>query len=52
LSDSYDGESLKINEYYQPQPRRVRRERRENPKDTRVDLPHFYGNENVETYLD
>ena len=38
-----------MNEYYQPQPRRTRRE---NPKETRVDLPHFYGKKNVETYLD
>jgi len=36
LSDSYGEESLRMNEYYQPQPRRVRRERKEN----------------VETYLD
>jgi len=49
LRDSYGEESLRMNEYYQPQPRRVRRE---NPKETRVDLPHFYGKENVETYLD
>jgi len=26
--------------------------RRENPKETRVDLPHFHVNENVETYLE
>ena len=45
----FEEKSPKINEYYQPQPRRVRRE---NPKETRVDLPHFHGNENVETYLD
>ncbi|XP_068475117.1 uncharacterized protein [Phaseolus vulgaris] len=38
-----------MNEYYQPPPRRTRRER---PKETRVDLPHVYGKENVETYLD
>jgi len=44
LSDSYGEESLIMNEYYQPQ--------RSIPKETRVDLPHFYGKENVETYLD
>jgi len=49
LSDSYAEESLRMNEYYKPQPRRTRRE---NPKESRVDLPHFYGKENFETYLD
>ena len=49
LNDSYAEESLRMNEYYQPQPRRTRRE---NPKETRLDLPHFYGKENVETYLE
>jgi len=38
-----------MNGYYQPPPRRTRRE---SPKKTRVDLPHFYGKENVEIYLD
>ena len=49
LSDSYVEESLRMNEYYQPQPRRTKIE---NPKETKVDLPHFYGKENIETYLD
>ena len=49
MSDSYAEESLRMNEYHQPQPRRTRKE---NPKETRVDLPHFYGKENVETYLE
>ena len=43
FSDSYGEESLIMNEYYQPQPRRVKRERKENSKEVRVDLPHFYG---------
>jgi len=34
LCDSYVEESLRMNEYYKPQPRRTRRE---NPKETRVD---------------
>ena len=34
MSDSYGEESLKMNEYYQPQPRRVRREEKENSKGT------------------
>jgi len=51
LNESYGEESLKIKEY-QPQPRRVRKERRESPKEVMVELPHFYGKENVETYLD
>jgi len=38
-----------MNEYYQPPPRRTRRE---SQKETRVDFPHFYGKENVETCLD
>jgi len=52
--ESFGEESLKINEYYQPQPRRTRRERqeRESPREVRVDLPHFHGKENVEIYLD
>jgi len=40
---------LRVNDYYQPPPRRTRRE---SYKETRVDLPHFYGKENVETCLD
>jgi len=48
LSDSHAERSLRVNEYYQPPPRKTRRE---SPKETRVDLPHFYGKENVETYL-
>jgi len=32
LSDSYGEESLKMNEYYQSQPRRVRREEKENSR--------------------
>ena len=43
-------ESLRINYYYQPTPRRTRRE--SHPTETRVDLPYFYGKENVEVYLD
>ena len=52
--ESFEEESLKINEYYQPQPRRTRRERqeKESPREVRVDLPHFHGKENVEIYLD
>jgi len=52
--DSFGEESLRINEYYQPPPRRSRRDRREqeSPREVRVDLPHFHGKENVEVYLD
>ena len=49
LSDSLAEGSVRINDYYQPPPKRTRRE---HPKETRVDLPHFYGKENFETYLD
>ena len=51
--NSFGKQSFKINEYYQPSPKRARKERQENPKEVRVvELPHFYGKENVETYLD
>jgi len=52
--DSLGEESLRINEYYQPHPRRTRRDRREqeSPREVRVDLPHFHGKENIEVYLD
>jgi len=52
--ESFGEESLRINEYCQPPPRRTRRERqeKESTKEVRVDLPYFHGKENVETYLD
>ena len=50
-SDSHAEEEIfRINKYYQPIPKRIRRESQ--PKETRVDLPYFYAKENVETYLD
>ena len=49
----YLGEgSLRIHDYYQPPPRRNRRREEESPREVRVDLPHFYGKEDVEVYLD
>jgi len=42
--------SLRINDYYQPLPKRHKREVRQ--KEARVDLPHFHGKENIEVYLD
>jgi len=53
-NDSFGEESLRINEYYQPHPRKTRRERKEKEsiKEVRVDLPYFHGKENVEAYLD
>jgi len=45
-------QSLRINKYYQPSPRKSRKERKENPKEVRVELPHLCGKEDVETYLD
>jgi len=50
-NESYGEQSLRINEYYQPFPRRVRKEKKESPREVRIDLPH-HGKENVETYLD
>jgi len=40
-------QSLRINEYYQPPPRKARKERKESPREVRVDLPYFHGKENV-----
>ena len=51
-NESYGEQSIRINKYYQPFPRKAKKERKENPKEVRVELPHFYGKENVETYLD
>ena len=51
-NESYGEQSLRINEYYQPRPRRGRREKKESPREVRIDLPHFHGKENVEAYLD
>jgi len=49
--DSHTKEgSLRIHDYYQPTPRRTRRESFR--IETKVDLPHFPGKENVEFYLD
>jgi len=50
-NESYGEQSLKINEYYQPPLRRGRREKKESPREVRIDLPHFHGKENVEAYL-
>jgi len=44
--------SLRINDYYQPPPRRNRQREQEGLREVRVDLPHFHGKENVEIYLD
>jgi len=52
VDNSFGKQNLRINEYYQPSPGKARKERKENPKEVRVELPHFYGKENVETYLD
>jgi len=52
VNDSFGEQNLRTNEYYQTPHRRARKERQESPKEVRVELPHFYGKENVETYLD
>jgi len=49
--DSLGEGSLRINKYHQPSPRRTRKEKQENLKEIKVELPHFYGKEDVETYL-
>ena len=51
-NEYFKEQSLKINEYYQPSPRTTRKERKESPREVRVDLPYFHGKQNVEFYLD
>ena len=51
-NESLGEESLRNNDYYQPPPRRTRQREQESPREVRVDLPHFYGKEDVELYLD
>ncbi|XP_068503944.1 uncharacterized protein [Phaseolus vulgaris] len=51
-NESLGEESLRVNDYYQPPPRRNRQREQESPREVRVDLPHFNGKENVEVYLD
>jgi len=51
-NESLGEESLRINDYYQPPPKRNRRHEQESPREVKVDLPHFHGKENVEVYLD
>jgi len=42
-NESFGEQSLRINEYYQPPPRKARKERKESPREVRVDLPYFHG---------
>jgi len=51
-NDSFGEQNLRINDYYQPPPRRVGKERQESTKEVIVDLPYFHEKENVEAYLD
>ena len=53
LVTHYEEDSRLVDNFYQP-PRPLRRERREprEPRAIRIDLPHFYGKDDVETYLD
>jgi len=49
----YEEDSKILNKYYQPPPhRKPRREREQEPREVRVDLPHFHAKENVKAYLD
>jgi len=51
--ESFGEESLRINEYYQPPLGELEeKDKKKSPKEVRVDLHHFHGKENVETYLD
>jgi len=47
--ESFGEQGLRLNGYYPPPPRRVRKE---STKEVRVDIPYFHGKENVEVYLD
>jgi len=51
-NEFFGEQSFRINEHYQPPPRKARKERKESPREVRVDLPYFHGKENVEAYLD
>jgi len=53
LVTHYEEDSRLVDNFYQPPPplRRERREPRE-PRAIRIDLPHFYGKDDVEAYLD
>jgi len=45
-------EGLRLGEYYQ-QPSHIRRQRKDpNPREVKVDLPHFQGKDDVEAYFD
>jgi len=48
----YEDDSRILNQYYQPPPpRRPRRDHEhQEPREVRVNLPHFHGKENVEAY--
>ncbi|XP_068463325.1 uncharacterized protein [Phaseolus vulgaris] len=52
--DSFGEGSIRVNDYYQAPPRRHRRDRKEqeNPREVRVEQPHFHGKENIEACLD
>ena len=52
LVTHYEEDSRLVDNFYQPPPplRRERREPRE-PRAIRIDLPHFYGKDDVEAYL-
>jgi len=39
VNDSFGERNLRTNDYYQPPPRRARKERQESPKEVRVELP-------------
>ena len=52
IQESLGEGSLRIHDYYQPPPRRNRRREEENLREVRVELPHFYGKEYAEVYLD
>jgi len=41
-----------VGEYYQ-QPSHIRRQRKQHtPKEMKIDLPYFFGKDNIEAYLD
>ena len=50
-SPSFQEDSQNIDDFYQPQPIKIKY-KTEKVRETRVNLPHFHGKDDVETYLD
>ena len=50
--ETFSNQELGVREYYQ-QPSHIRRQRKEHTlREVKIDLPYFYGKDNIEAYLD